>query len=119
MKSERSGEQFVGRIGRGIQDQSRVGPALVFGPSFQHPGPCHLGHPCDIANPRLDPPAVNRFIRADAFNDLQIGPVFRGKISPGGAGRLDRIDGVGNDGMSEPQMFAGQRDRDIIGGDAG
>jgi hypothetical protein len=63
------------------------------------------GIPLDIANPGLDSPAMNHLICADAFDDLQIGAVFRGKISPGRSRRLDGVDGVDNDGMSQSQML--------------
>ena len=61
---------------------------------------------------------MNRLIRADAFNDLQISLIFRGKVSPGGARRLDRVHRVDNDGMPQPQMLVRQRYRDVIGRDA-
>ena len=93
---------------RGIQRQPCVGPGFIFGAPFHDPGPGDLGHAVDIAHPRLDAPAVRRLVRADAFDDLQIRAIFCGKISPGGARRLDRIDGVDNDGMPEPQVLFGQ-----------
>jgi len=62
---------------------------------------------------------MNRLVRADAFDDLQRGPVFGGEASPGGAWRLDRIDGIDDDAMAEPQMLVRQCDRDLLGGDAG
>ena len=58
------------------------------------PGPGNLGHAFDVAYPRLDAPAVRRFVRADAFDDLQIRAIFCGEVSPCGARRLDRIDGI-------------------------
>ena len=62
---------------------------------------------------------MNRFIRADAFNDLQIGRYFAARPAPGGARRLDRVDRVDDDGMPQPQMFVRQRDRHAVGRDAG
>lgn len=60
---------------------------------------------------------MHRLVRADAFDDRNLGAIFRGEDSPGGARRLDRIDGIDDRGVSKAQLLLGQRLRDRIGRD--
>ena len=81
------------------------------------PSPGDLGDAFDAfdaAHSRLDAAAVRRLVGADAFDDGEVGAIFCGEVSPCGARRLDRIDGVDHDGMPEPQMLLGQGLRDVF-----
>jgi hypothetical protein len=92
---------------------------LIFHAPSLHVIPVNLGHAGDIADPRFDPMAVHGLVRAHAFDDFQINPVCIGKASPGGTGRLDRIDRINNHGKAQSQIFVRQGYRDVIGRDPG
>jgi len=116
---QRIAQQLLWRCVRRIQHQPGIGPGFIFGAPLQHVRPGDLGQAGDVANPLFDPLSMDRFIEADAFDDLEVDAMLGRELAPGGARRLDRVDRIDDDGMSELQMFVGQRLRDLIGRDPG